>query len=213
MRMLKAGFVLGILVTLGTGCATRVPYQGPISAYYYKPAATRPATPVPAQVLVHSSAAGASQTKMDLARIFTINLKQSGKFADIVPAGAPESPVLKRLDMDVNLTMDVANSTSPFYVLSWGCIFPMFIPLNKITADGQMTVAVSDKGAVIKTYTAKTTSVLHRNSVGLAWIRTETQTLERWCRPALTALLDDMMNQIVADTETYKKYDAQRNGP
>ena len=165
------------------------------------------------QVLVRSTTTEDPKTRGDLVNVFMINLKQTGKFADVVPSGAPINPALRRLEADVNLQMEVSNLTSPFYVASWGCIFPMFIPLNKITADGQMTAVIRDNETMLKTYSSKKTTISHRNSVGLAWIRIETRTMERWSRPALTALFDDLIAQILADSETYQKYEKPAPGP
>lgn len=209
MRFPKGLIVVGLLgfvVIAGPGCATHEPYHGPISSYYAKVSAQRPATPIPAQLIVHSSATEDPQTKSDLVKVFAINMKQTGAFADVVLPGSPTNAQLKRLDLDVNLKVLVSNRTSPWYMASWGCIFPMFMPWNEITAEGQMTATVSDEGRALKTYESTKTSKLGRNSVGLAYVRIETRTLERWCRPALTALFDDVINQIVADSATYETY-------
>ena len=196
-----------VLMSMSTGCATHEAYHGPISTYFSRGAMAKLGQPLPIQAVVKVTGED-PKTTMDLAAVFINNLKASGKFADVIPVGGPANPSLKRVEMDVDLKMLVSNKTSPLYVISWGCIFPMFIPGNKITSEGHMTVAVSDGSSTLKTYVSDKTVTQGRNSVGLAYVRIETRTMERWSRPTLEALFDDMIGQIVQDNETYQRFAA-----
>jgi hypothetical protein len=205
-RVAKGLCIAGFLVSsLLVGCATRSPYQGPISDYAVGVSVSQANKPIPVQLFVKAIGPDDPGTKEDLLRVFILNLKQSGKFADVSPAWAPVISTLARLDVDIDLKMEVSSDTSPLYVTSWGCIFPMFIPGNKITADGRMTAVVRDNQSVLKTYSAAKTKTAYRNSIGFIMIKLETRTLERWSRATLTALFDDLIAQIVNDAKTYQK--------
>jgi len=201
-RLFFSGLALSFLLV---GCATREPYQGPISSYLMDSNVARQNKPLPIQLFVRATGPEDPGTRDDLLTVFMLNLKLAGKFASVVPVGSPVIPSLARLDMDIDLKMEISNRTPPWYVISWGCIIPMFIPGNKITADGRMTAVIRDNQSVLKTYSAEKTSIAYRNSVGIALIKIETRTVERWSRATITALFDDLILQIANDTETYQK--------
>jgi len=195
-----------VAVPLLSGCRTSTPYVGDISTSMSVPRTHE--KPLPIQLIVDApEKPGRTVSRRSLSQAFALGLKETGKFAEVSLLGREPDRGLTCLYADVDMDMMMYCRTPAWYFASWVMIWPMFVPWNEIAADGNASVTIRNEGQTLKTYTAQSDRQLtgRRNSVGLAYVRTQMSTWAPWASPAATNLLGELIRSIVTDTATLKR--------
>jgi hypothetical protein len=189
-----------------SGCQTETRYVGHVNLPLDVPQARE--APLPIQLIVDApEKPGRTIPRDSLTGAFFAALRDTKNFQKVSLRGSELNPSLTCLYADVDMEIMMYCSTPAWYVVTWILIFPMFLPLNEISAEGDASITIRDEHQELKKYSlhCDEQSMAWRNSVGLAHVKKQMAVSPSWSAPIVKNLIDDLLQAIIDDTATFER--------